>query len=388
MTKHAVYVAATRQHVGKTSTCLGLLQGLTNRFDHIGFLKPVGQQSVVVEGGVRVDKDVRVAKGAQHARGGVMSLVEIFNLTQCDYADMSPVVIPPGYTRDYLDGKITLETQLDRIHTSFNRISARNQFTVVEGTGHTGVGSIVNVNNARVAAELGVDMLLIANGGIGSAFDDLSLNRAMCKSYGVRVRGVILNKVRPSKVDMMWDYFPKALKQWDVPLLGVVPDLPRLAQHSMLDFEELFQTELLCGHSRRLRQFNAVNLVTSGLRRFLVELASNKHNDTVFVAHASRNDIILGFLSHSQNFELKTGQEFGGGLILTGLPPSDQPQPYILDIISRANQPVLYAPYTTFQAMDMMTSFTAKFNATDVGKVISCAKHYEHFIDFDALLNP
>ncbi len=47
----------------------------------------------------------------------------------------------------------------------------------MEGTGHTGVGSIVNVNNARVAAALGLDMLLIANGGIGSAFDDLALNR-------------------------------------------------------------------------------------------------------------------------------------------------------------------------------------------------------------------
>ena len=61
--KAAVYVAATRQHVGKTSTCLGLLQGLTNRCKRIGFLKPVGQQSVVLENNLRVDKDVVVAKG-------------------------------------------------------------------------------------------------------------------------------------------------------------------------------------------------------------------------------------------------------------------------------------------------------------------------------------
>ncbi|RHY21650.1 hypothetical protein DYB32_009744 [Aphanomyces invadans] len=357
MSKKAVYVAATRQHVGKTSTCLGLLQGLTNRFDHIGFLKPVGQQSVIVENNIRVDKDVRVAK-------------EIFGLTRCDYADMSPVVIPPGYTRDFLDGKITLESQLSKIRSSFDRITSQND---VRCTGHTGVGSIVNVNNARVAAELGVDMVLIANGGIGSAFDDLSLNRyvdlpsfgvlhvrasALCQQYGVRVRGVILNKVRPNKVDMMWDYFPKALQEWGIPLLGVVPDLPRLAQHSMMDFEHLFKTTLLSGHSRRMKQYNAVNLVTSGLRRFLVELSSNQFNDTLFVAHASRNDIILGFLSHSQNYELKTGQEFGGGLILTGLPPKDQPQDYTMDIISRANLPVLYAPYTTFDAMDMMGNFT------------------------------
>lgn len=62
--KNAVYVAATRQHVGKTSTCIGILHGLTSRIDNIGFLKPVGQQSVLVENDtLRVDKDVAVAKG-------------------------------------------------------------------------------------------------------------------------------------------------------------------------------------------------------------------------------------------------------------------------------------------------------------------------------------
>ena len=33
--------------------------------------------------------------------------------------------------------------------------------------GHCGVGSIVNLNNAKVASILGADMVLIANGGLG-----------------------------------------------------------------------------------------------------------------------------------------------------------------------------------------------------------------------------
>lgn len=232
------------------------------------------------------------------------------------------------------------------------------QYTIVEGTGHTGVGSIVNINNARVAAELGIDMVLIANGGIGSAFDDLALNYALCKDYGVKVRGVILNKVRPDKMDMVSEYFPKALKQWDMPLIGVVPNLPSLANQSMLDFEGLFKTRLLSASGRRFQQYTKTSLVTSGLRRFLVKLSSNKFNDTLFVTHASRNDIILGFLSHSQNYELKTGEPYNGGLILTGEPPVDQPQDYIMEIIQRSDAPVLYAPVTTFEAMEKIARFT------------------------------
>jgi len=151
---NAVYIAATRQHVGKTSTCLGLLKGLTSRFENVGYIKPVGQQHTTVDGGLKVDKDVPVAK-------------EVFKLDKCSYADMSPVIIPPGYTRNYLDGDVdTLDAdQLDRIKRGFENISKQNDFTVVEGTGHTGVGSIVNMNNARVAAELGLDMVSAMNNG-------------------------------------------------------------------------------------------------------------------------------------------------------------------------------------------------------------------------------
>jgi hypothetical protein len=92
-----IYVAATRQHVGKTSTSLALLSGLQKRFEKVGFMKPVGQQSLIVKAedgqSVTVDKDATLVK-------------EHFRLDHLNYGDMSPILIPPGYTRDYL-GKFT-----------------------------------------------------------------------------------------------------------------------------------------------------------------------------------------------------------------------------------------------------------------------------------------
>ena len=40
---------------------------------------------------------------------------------------MSPVVIMPGYTKRFLDGNITVESQLTKIRTSFQRISEANE---------------------------------------------------------------------------------------------------------------------------------------------------------------------------------------------------------------------------------------------------------------------
>ena len=106
------------------------------------------------------------------------------------------------------------------------------------GTGHVGVGSIVDMSNSQVAALVGADVVLVANGGLGSAFDDLELNRALLERHGVKVRGVIINKVMPEKEAMMRDYFGRLLEgRWGVPLLGVVPNLPLLAKPTLGDIE-------------------------------------------------------------------------------------------------------------------------------------------------------
>lgn len=43
-------------------------------------------------------------------------------------------------------------------------------------------------------------MILVANGGLGSAYDELELNRGICEKYGIKVRGVLLNKVRLRRI--------------------------------------------------------------------------------------------------------------------------------------------------------------------------------------------
>lgn len=50
---------------------------------------------------------------------------EFFGLT-CRYEDMSPVLIPAGYTRDYIDGKITAGDQLKEVHAAFQVSSSNN----------------------------------------------------------------------------------------------------------------------------------------------------------------------------------------------------------------------------------------------------------------------
>eukprot|EP00903_Cladosiphon_okamuranus_P012148 g11396.t1 len=54
--KKVLFIAATRQHVGKTTASLGIISGLKKRFKNVGFIKPVGQQHERMAGGILVDK--------------------------------------------------------------------------------------------------------------------------------------------------------------------------------------------------------------------------------------------------------------------------------------------------------------------------------------------
>ncbi len=152
-----IFVAATKQHVGKTTTSLAVLSGLQKRFENVGFLKPVGQQHVKVEidlgdgeekSSIRVDKDVVLIK-------------EHFNLDHIDYRYMSPVIIPKGYTRRFVDGEISTSSQQRDVEEAAEHISSCSDITLIEGTGHCAVGSIVGLNNAKVASLLGADMVLM-----------------------------------------------------------------------------------------------------------------------------------------------------------------------------------------------------------------------------------
>jgi hypothetical protein len=74
---------------------------------------------------------------------------------------MSPVVVGLGYTRDFIDGRVSRATQDAAVLAAFAAVGEGCDTVVIEGTGHTGVGSIIGLNNARAAALLGADCILV-----------------------------------------------------------------------------------------------------------------------------------------------------------------------------------------------------------------------------------
>jgi len=359
------FVAATGQHVGKTTTCLGLMSGLLKRHKKVGFVKPIGQEHVETETGIRVDKDVLLFQ-------------DHFKLKD-EFPLMSPVLFPRGFTRDFLDGKVSENSIKESIETAYKAISERNKCVVVEGTGHVGVGSIVNFSNAKVAAMLKLPLIIIASGGLGSSFDALAVNKALCDAYGVPVAGIILNRVIEEKREMILTYMEKALRPWKIPILGCIPFDSFLSSPTMRDFEFLFKTGLLSGDEHHLRHFRHTRLVATSLKNFRELILPNQ----LIITPANREDIILATLTKHWDVKIANpNEDLKAGMILTGKTP---PRQSIIEALKKAHIPMLYAPVSSYEAMEMITSYTVKIRKDDTQKIEEAVQLVESHIDFDRL---
>ena len=204
----SIYVAATGQHIGKTTTTLGLMAALKEYgIKKVGYCKPVGQRVSALTT-LQVDKDAFL-----------FSHMMDFELTSKLH---SPVILGKGATTAYLDNP-EMFNYSEKVLNASNILRQNNDVVVYEGTGHPGVGSIVNLSNAMVAKMVGAKVVLVVEGGIGNTIDKLSLSLAKFKADKVPIIGVIVNKVRPEKLDKVKYYVGKKLDEMGIQLLGVVP---------------------------------------------------------------------------------------------------------------------------------------------------------------------
>ena len=80
----------------------------------------------------------------------------------------------------------------------------------------------------------------------------------------------------------------KALKQWQIPLVGCIPYDAFLSYPSMKDFEGLFKTQLLTGKRHQMRHFRHVRLVATSVETYREVIVQNQ-----LVITPSNRDILF-----------------------------------------------------------------------------------------------
>jgi uncharacterized protein len=356
-----IFISAIHQNAGKTTLSLGLYKTFKEHNLRTAFMKPVGQEFVMADD-LAVDKDSYL-------------IGEVYR-TRKRLRDMSPVTIGRGYTEKYIFNP-QKENLQNKILKSFNSLIKGKDVIICEGTGHAGVGSVIDCSNADVAALLGCKALIVSGGGIGRSIDEIILNKALFDLHNVEVLGVIVNKVRPEKYDKIRTALEAGLKNKGIRLLGVIPDTPILSAPTVEQIMQRLELKLFCGGEN----------ITSRVKHTIVA-AMEPHNmighlkdGTLVITSGDRVDNILVSVSSHLVHE-GSGSRISGVILTGGLIPDAK----IVNLLKESKIPVLFCDSDTYTIAAKIENLTFKIQKTDKDKIKEAMRLVKGHVDVDMIL--
>ena len=362
-TTKRIFIAATRMNDGKTTTSLALFAALRSFTPKVGFIKPVGQRFVEVEGH-QIDEDS-------------VLLDKIFDV-KVPISAMSPIAIHSTFTREFLDDPSKNHAAVvDKMCRAFDRAAFEKDYIIIEGTGHAGVGSVFNLSNADVAKRLKAKVIIVARGGIGRPIDEIALNKALFAQAGVEVIGAIINKVEADKLAMIEKYGQIALKRMGIPLLGCIPMEKKLTVPKLNQVVDEVNGRWLNGREHGATERVDQVLIGAMAAKGLVDLLER---GSLIITPGDREDILLGAIAA----ESIAGEKVVSGIILTR---NVLPHPKLMEMIAKTSIPVIICQDDSYAVASKVNQMTVKTQPSDTDKIPIIKNLISKNIDLDLIRN-
>jgi BioD-like phosphotransacetylase family protein len=352
-----LYLAATGQNRGKTTASLGLFDMFVGRGLDAGFMKPVGQRTVI-EDGISADEDAVLMR-------------EVFGLTD-PMSVMSPIHIPRGFTRAYINGEV-VEDLGSRVRRAHAELAGRHEIALIEGTGHAGVGAVIGLSNAVVAAMLGAPAVIVSEGGVGRPIDEIVLNASHFAAHGVEVAGAIVNKVDLDARPDLGAVLERGLAPFGIPLLGVLPYRPILSNPTLGMVLEGVRGETLHPGPDLDRVIDGVAIGAMEPVHMLERIGPG----TLVIVPGDRSDAILRLTSAHSSSAL------AAGLVLTG---GYRPSQTVIDEIRWSNLFATLVAEDTYAVASEVHDLLVKTHSADVEKIAMIKALVAEHLDLERIL--
>jgi BioD-like phosphotransacetylase family protein len=357
-----IFLAATGQNRGKTTVSLGLAAGFVAEGHRLGFLKPVGQRYLVVDG-TRADEDAVLMK-------------EVFDLPDA-LNDMSPVTLPRHFTTDFVMGRVT-EDLASAVADADAAVAHDKDVVLIEGTGHAGVGAVIGLSNATVAAMLEAPVLIVSEGGVGRPIDEIVLNQALFERHGVRVAGAVINKVNVDANPDLPEVLRRGLAQHGIELIGCIPFSELLANPSLELIVTHLDGELLAGEATPGAVIGGVAIGAMRADHAVPYLRDR----TLVITPGDRDDLVDVTLEAFRSGEAR-GRPLVTGLVLTG---GFRPPPALLDELRGARLFTYLVDTDTYRTAQDVHDILVKTHPTDTDKIATIIDLVGGALPVEALL--
>ena len=356
-----VFVAATGQNSGKTTTSLSLMYMARKKYKRVGFIKPFGPKPSIARNGMVADKDA-------------VLMAEVFDLED-DLSLMSPLVLHPGDTQKLLEGELSGAEMERKMFDAIDELDRKNDFLIIEGAGHTGVGSVLGFSNARVAKIADAPVVMVTGGGVGNVVDSAYMNLALFEKEQADVRAVLVNKIIPEKREKTLRYLELAFAKETFKVVGGFNYQPILANPTLRRISQVLDVPLH-GNQEAAGQIAHHVQIGSAATQRVTELLKESSLVTV----TSSRDELLVTLANMYN--LPEYRHLLAGLVIPGVAKISAITQKILD---NSGIPYMRTTRTTADVFNTITDDVSKLNAMDTQKINLIMELADKRFEFDAL---
>ncbi len=355
-----IFIAATGQNSGKTTTSLSLMHMAMKKYGKVGFIKPIGPKPSEHEG-IIADKDA-------------VLIAKVFGLEE-DLPMMSPFVLHPGDTRRVLDGKLSRDQILYRIADAIDKLSRKNDFLIIEGAGHTGVGSVLGCSNAQIAKLASAPVMMVTGGGLGNVVDAACMNMALFEKEQVPVKSILVNKIIPNKREQTLRYLDLAFKDSDLDVIGGFNYQPILANPTLRRIAGVLDIELHCTEEESHRIAHNVQIGAASTQR----VAGLLKKSTLLIVNSSRDELLVTL---ANLYKLPEYSDKLAAIIIPGVGPISAITQRIID---NSGIPYMRAGRTSTTVFEIIKEDVSKVVSEDFEKIELIKALAEQRLDFDKI---
>jgi len=356
-----VFIAATGQHCGKTTISLSLLHLARKKYARVGFIKPLGPKPVSLNG-IPADKDAALMAQIM----GHEDWIEL----------MSPLVLQPGDTQKVLRKERDPAVLHRRIAEACARLEQECDFLIIEGAGHSGVGSVLGLSNARMARMLDAPVLMVSGGGVGNVIDSVELNLSLFEREQAAVRALLVNKIVPDKREVVLDLLQRGFADKPFSVLGGFNYQPVLANPTMRRIARILDLEIYGDQESVDRIVHNVQVGAASTQR-VTELLDES---TLAIVTSSRDELLVTL---SVLYQMPEYHNKIAGLLIPGSQPVGKITQQIID---RSKIPYMrMVERSTSELYLQITSDVSKITHEDTEKIDLVYELADKRFDFDML---
>ncbi|HEX9550033.1 MAG TPA: DRTGG domain-containing protein, partial [Candidatus Limnocylindrales bacterium] len=267
----------------------------------------------------------------------------------------------------------------------------------IEGTGHAGVGAVIGLSNATVAAMLGAPTIIVSEGGVGRPIDEIVLNAALFRDHGVEVAGAIVNKVDIEAQPGIAAVIERGLAPHGIPLLGTLPVRPILSNPTLEMILEGVHGEVLHPGPDLERVIDGVAIGAMEPGHMLERVGPG----TLVIVPGDREDVILTlttahlmgpagsadpgeFIGIGGRSDVAGHEGAAIGLVLTG---GYRPRQAVIDAIRRADLFAALVPEDTYSVASEVHDLLVKTHPADLEKIEEIKRLVAENLDIDGILD-